>query len=267
MGVEAGRLVLRWALGLLCLFAGFSALVASGTLFSLDLWVLALARATRTEAVFYASLAYAHAGALEVVGPALFGLCVFLAVSGRRVLAGRLFVAVAATGILDLALKIYLPQALPPTGVGRGAAEAPILGIAYSYSYPSGHASGGRCFSGRFFCSRGLGGRARFCAPPLCCALSACARAGFTWRFIGLRTCWGERYSGPRPSRGFSGSTPSRGPSSARGSPAVGQDGAFSSLRRIPPAGSLGRGGCGSCRFSRRRRISRARASPAKSEG
>ena len=176
MGVEAGRLVLRWALGLLCLFAGFSALVASGTLFSLDLWVLALARATRTEAVFYASLAYAHAGALEVVGPALFGLCVFLAVSGRRVLAGRLFVAVAATGILDLALKIYLPQALPPTGVGRGAAEAPILGIAYSYSYPSGHALRGALFLGTLFLLAGAWRSSTFLRAALVlCFVGLCA--------------------------------------------------------------------------------------------
>ena len=85
-------------------------------------------------------------GSPMVAGAILFLLLATLFLGGRRVLAGRLLAVFVATGLLELAIKLYLPHlALPPREVAHteyltspaNTAIEEIIGG--TNSYPSGH--------------------------------------------------------------------------------------------------------------------------------
>ena len=70
------------------------------------------------------------------------GLAVLSAVlllGGQRVLTGRLLAAFAVTGLVEFAMKLWLPQVAMPEETVRSTDPSPIVEVAYSYPYPSGH--------------------------------------------------------------------------------------------------------------------------------
>jgi undecaprenyl-diphosphatase len=62
-----------------------------------------------------------------------------LLLTGRRALAGHLLAAFAVTGLLELATKLWLPQAPVPDEAAREADPTPTLEVDTPYPYPSGH--------------------------------------------------------------------------------------------------------------------------------
>lgn len=69
----------------------------------------------------------------------LLALLVRLILRGRQALAGRLLVAFVATGLVELVMKLYLPQAPVPEEAVRAADYAPLFAIDFPHPYPSGH--------------------------------------------------------------------------------------------------------------------------------
>lgn len=78
-------------------------------------------------------------GGLEVTVVGLGAVLVWLLCTRRRGLAARLLVVFVGTGIIELLMKLYLPQAALPEGSGRSLDYAPLIETSYSYPYPSGH--------------------------------------------------------------------------------------------------------------------------------
>jgi undecaprenyl-diphosphatase len=77
-------------------------------------------------------------GGVEFVAVAAVALAAGLALSGRRALAGRFLVALVATGLVELALKVALPQVPMPDGAAR-TPDPSIFDVDTPYPYPSGH--------------------------------------------------------------------------------------------------------------------------------
>ena len=76
-------------------------------------------------------------GNAEVAGLALLA---GLFRRSRRALPGPLLATFVATGLAELAMKFYPPQAPVPEEAGRAEDYAPLFSIDLSYIYPSGHA-------------------------------------------------------------------------------------------------------------------------------
>jgi undecaprenyl-diphosphatase len=126
-----------WAAG--AAFAAFSAAVTLGLSQGADLW----ARWTVQER-YWGSLdgilgVFSLLGTVEAMGLALLMLLAGLFLRGRRALAGRILAAFLAAGVLELAIKFYLPQ-LPISEGLRGTEDyAPLVAVDSPNPYPSGH--------------------------------------------------------------------------------------------------------------------------------
>ena len=110
-----------------------------GWLYGADLWALRTSQARPSGFLDSASRAFSLLGSLEFTAVALVVLLAGLFLRGRRVLAGRLFVVFVATGLVELAMKLYLPQVPMPEEARRSLYYAPLVTIDYPYPYPSGH--------------------------------------------------------------------------------------------------------------------------------
>jgi membrane-associated phospholipid phosphatase len=120
-------------------FVVFSVAVALGWLYDTDQWVLRTAQEHHSGFLDLASNIFSFPGGIEVAGTALVVLLAMLFLRDRRVLVGRLLVAFVATELLELAMKLYLPQAPIPEGSERTEDFAPLLAIDFPHPYPSGH--------------------------------------------------------------------------------------------------------------------------------
>ncbi len=69
----------------------------------------------------------------------LLALAAGLLLAGRGALAGRLLAAFVVTGLLEFAMKLWLPQTPVPDEAARSTDPTPILEVYYPYPYPSGH--------------------------------------------------------------------------------------------------------------------------------
>jgi undecaprenyl-diphosphatase len=126
-----------WALG--AAFAAFSGAVALGWLRGADLWVLRTVQEHSSGFLVAASSVLSVPGGLEVAGVALLVLLAGPFLRGRGTLARRLLTIFVVTGLLEIAMKLYLPQASIPEGSARTEDFAPVVALGYQYSYPSGH--------------------------------------------------------------------------------------------------------------------------------
>jgi undecaprenyl-diphosphatase len=128
-----------WAAG--AAFAAFSGAVALGWLYGADLWASRTAQEHSSGFLDNVLSAFSFLGSVEIAITALLVLLAGLFLRGRRALAGRILVIFVATGILELVMKFYLPQApIPSQKVESTGDYAPLVAFVSPHSYPSGHA-------------------------------------------------------------------------------------------------------------------------------
>jgi undecaprenyl-diphosphatase len=120
-------------------FLLFSAVAGMGLLHPLDVRVLRAAQSRPSEVLDAAGTLFSVPGAAEYSGTAMLVLAASPFFSGRRVLAWRLIAAFIVTGLLEFAMKLWLPTPPIPTRAARSADPSLILEVAYPFPYPSGH--------------------------------------------------------------------------------------------------------------------------------
>ena len=123
----------------LAAFVLFSAAAGAGLLYRIDVWVLRVAQSRASEVLDNAGEIFSVPGAVEYSGAAMLALCAGLFLAGRRLLAGRLLAVFLATGLLEFAMKWWLPQTPVPDEAARSTDPTPIVEVYYPYPYPSGH--------------------------------------------------------------------------------------------------------------------------------
>ncbi|MDP8949415.1 MAG: phosphatase PAP2 family protein [Actinomycetota bacterium] len=120
-------------------FALLSAAVGGRLLHPIDVWVLHVIQSRASENLDAAGAIFSVSGAAEYSGAAMLALAAGLFLAGRRALAGYLLVAFVATGLLELAMKLWLPQVPVPEEAARSTDPTPTLEVHTPHPYPSGH--------------------------------------------------------------------------------------------------------------------------------
>jgi len=137
MAKNRARLVAFWVVG--AAFVAFSGAVYLGWLYEADLWALQETQEHPWNFLHTVSEIFSFFGGAEVTVAAFSLLLVVLFLYGRRALAGRLLAVFMATALVELAMKLYLPQDPLPEGSGRAEDFAPLVVASFPYPYPSGH--------------------------------------------------------------------------------------------------------------------------------
>ncbi len=135
-----------WVFG--AAFAAFSGVVALGWLYGVDSRTVQEHPSGFLMGMFSF---FSLLGGAEVTVAALLVLAAALFSRGRRALAGRLLAVFVATGLLEIAMKLFLPQAPVPEVSGRAEDFAPLVAIEFPYPYPSGHALRGVILLGALY--------------------------------------------------------------------------------------------------------------------
>jgi undecaprenyl-diphosphatase len=120
-------------------FALLSVAAGARLLYPIDVWALRVAQHRTSETLDAAGRFLSVPGDLEYAATALVVLSAVLFLGGRRVLTGRLLAAFVVTGLVEFAMKMFLPQVPMPEETARSIDPSPIVEVAYPYPYPSGH--------------------------------------------------------------------------------------------------------------------------------
>lgn len=120
-------------------FALLSAAAGARVLYPADDQVLVLSQILASPTLDSFSDYFSVLGEVQYLGAAILVLAAALAATGRQVLGLRLVVAFAATGLVELAMKFWLPTVPMPEETRRSFDTTPLVEIAYPYPYPSGH--------------------------------------------------------------------------------------------------------------------------------
>jgi undecaprenyl-diphosphatase len=120
-------------------FVLFSAAAGARLLHPIDTWVLRVAQSRTSETLDAAGVVFSVPGGAEYAGAAMLVLVASLFLAGQRTLAGRLLVAFVVTGLLELVMKMWLPQAPVPEEAARSTDPSVVLEVDHPYPYPSGH--------------------------------------------------------------------------------------------------------------------------------
>jgi undecaprenyl-diphosphatase len=123
-------------------FAAFvllSAAAGARLLHPIDVWVLRAAQSQTSEVLDAAGVVFSVPGGAEYAGAAMLVLVASLLLTGRRSLAWRILAAFVVTGLLELAMKMWLPQVPVPEEAARSTDPSLVLEVDYPYPYPSGH--------------------------------------------------------------------------------------------------------------------------------
>lgn len=120
-------------------FVLLAAAAGAGLLQPFDALILRLAQSRISLTLDSVGYYFSVLGEVQYLGTATLLLAAGLALAGRRELGWRLLAAFVVTGLLELAMKFWLPQAMVPEETARSSDETPLVEIAYPYPYPSGH--------------------------------------------------------------------------------------------------------------------------------
>ena len=120
-------------------FGLFSAAAGVRLLYPFDAWVLRAVQSRTSAVLDVAGIALSVPGGAEYAGAALLVLAAGLFFTGRQALAGRLLVAFVVTGLLELAMKTWLPTVPVPDEAARSIDPSFVPEVPYQYPYPSGH--------------------------------------------------------------------------------------------------------------------------------
>lgn len=115
-----------------------SAAAGAGLFHPLDERMLDLAQRETSGLLDTIGLVISVAGGVEFVAVAALALAAGLFVDGRRRLAIRLLIVFAVTGLVEVAVKMVVPQVPVPDEVSRGP-DPSLLDVSTPYPYPSGH--------------------------------------------------------------------------------------------------------------------------------
>ena len=126
-----------WAVG--AAFFVFSGAVALGWLYEADLWALRMLQDHRSGFLDAVLSLFPLLGGLEVSGVILSVLLIGLFLRDRQAFAGRILSVFVATGLLELAMKLFLPQVPVQKETARAEDYAPLVAIELPHPYPSGH--------------------------------------------------------------------------------------------------------------------------------
>ena len=119
-------------------FAVLSAAAGAGLLRDLDQRLLRISQARSSVGLDALGSALSVPGRAELSTAALAAFAVWLYARGRGRLGRRLLVALAATTVVEIAMKFVLPQTPIPGDVGR-VPDPSLVDFATPYPYPSGH--------------------------------------------------------------------------------------------------------------------------------
>jgi membrane-associated phospholipid phosphatase len=125
-------------LATLAAFAALSAAAGAGLLRGLDARLLRLAQARSSPELDALGSALSVPGRAELSAAALAALALWLYRRGRGKLGRGLLVALAATAVVEIAMKFVVPQA-PIPGDGGRVPDPSLFDFATPYPYPSGH--------------------------------------------------------------------------------------------------------------------------------
>ena len=153
-----------WILG--AAFVAFSGAVALGWLYKMDSKMLQwISQDHFFSAALDTILSFCSLlGTIQITGVILLVLLVVLTLRGQKVIAGRLLIAFVATGLLELILKLYVPNIPPPSPQEGGHTysfetfeQTTVTDIisGNTYSYPSGHVLRGVILLGTLYCLSG----------------------------------------------------------------------------------------------------------------
>jgi membrane-associated phospholipid phosphatase len=123
----------------LATFVLLSVAVGFQLLYPIDAWVLRVAQSRASEDLDAAGAIFSVSGAAEYSGAAMLALAVSLFFAGQRLLAGYLLAAFLATGLVELVMKLWLPQVPVPEEAARSTDPTPTLEVDTPHPYPSGH--------------------------------------------------------------------------------------------------------------------------------
>jgi undecaprenyl-diphosphatase len=115
-----------------------SVAAGAGLFRPVDALVLDLSSSTDSRVLDAVGLVTSVVGGVEFVALAMAALAAGLVVEGRGPLALRLVVAFLVTGLVELVVKIVVPQTPMPTEAMR-APDPSLLDVSPPYPYPSGH--------------------------------------------------------------------------------------------------------------------------------
>ncbi len=119
-------------------FGALSAAAGAGLLRDLDQRLLRISQARSSPGLDALGSALSVPGRAELSTVALAALAVWLYAKGRGRLGRRLLVALAATTIVEIAMKFVVPQTPIPGDVGR-VPDPSLVDFETPYPYPSGH--------------------------------------------------------------------------------------------------------------------------------
>jgi undecaprenyl-diphosphatase len=137
MGVKERAYLAFWIS--LAAFILVSAAAGAGLLYPLDALVLRAAQSRTSEILDTAGVVFSVPGAADYAGAAMLVLVAGLFLGGRRSLAWRILAAFVATGLVEIAMKTWLPQVPVPQEAARSSDPSLLPAVDYSYPYPSGH--------------------------------------------------------------------------------------------------------------------------------
>jgi undecaprenyl-diphosphatase len=104
----------------------------------IDVWILGLAERNTSGFMDAVGLVTSLVGGVEFVAVATVALAAGLLRDGRGSLALRLLIAFATTGLIELVIKMVVPQPPVPEATMRGP-DPSLLDLSTPYPYPSGH--------------------------------------------------------------------------------------------------------------------------------
>ena len=115
-----------------------SAAAGAGLFRSLDVRLLDLAQRNSSGIMDAVGLVTSVVGGVEFIAIAAVALAAGLLLEGRGRLALRLLIAFTATGLIELAIKMFVPQVPVPESATRSP-DPSLLDLSTPYPYPSGH--------------------------------------------------------------------------------------------------------------------------------
>lgn len=115
-----------------------SVAAGAGLFRRVDHWTLDLAQRNTSAVMDAVGLVASIVGSVEFVAVAVLAIAAGLLVQGQGRLASRLLIAFVMSGLIELVMKMFVPQAPVPEAVLQGQ-DPSFLDLATPYPYPSGH--------------------------------------------------------------------------------------------------------------------------------